>query len=478
MKISIRNKLTALILTICLSGVMIIWIGTIAFFKPMYYAMTQAEISSMLSKTIKTLSQADGELTDDTVDKIKSYINGSFCIEIADEFGNGLVLMEGIGDGCQLHGEGQEIAKGNIYSEQKKLNTVSSVSLRNQTRTVGRYVGTLTDDFDNKQAVQGKYWNNKYTVIVSASIAQTDGVIRIVTQQLKTVTFITLHFALVISAVASKIFIKPIMELSKATKEVAKGNYDADVIVPESSNDEFGQLVEDFNTMVKEIKDSQEMQKELVSGITHDLRTPLTIIKGYAESIRDITGDHKEIREQQLNTIIDETDRLSKMVNSVLDYTKLSRGAYKLNIVQYNMADMCLDIVDIYSDKAKKEGKSISYEGPELVYVMADAQLIERVMHNFVSNALLHTPEGTAVLIKLRILENGKVRVSVIDSGDGISREDQKHLFDRYYRSRKEDGKQGTGLGLAVVKTILENHKFKYGVNSEEGKGSEFWFEM
>ena len=305
MKISIRNKLTALILTICLSGVMIIWIGTIAFFKPMYYAMTQAEISSMLSKTIKTLSQADGELTDDTVDKIKSYINGSFCIEIADEFGNGLVLMEGIGDGCQLHGEGQEIAKGNIYSEQKKLNTVSSVSLRNQTRTLGRYVGTLTDNFDNKQAVQGKYWNNKYTVIVSASIAKTDGVIRIVTQQLKTVTFITILFALVISAVASKIFIKPIMELSKATKEVAKGNYDADVIVPENSNDEFGQLVEDFNTMVKEIKDSQEMQKELVSGITHDLRTPLTIIKGYAESIRDITGDHKEIREQQLNTIID-----------------------------------------------------------------------------------------------------------------------------------------------------------------------------
>lgn len=80
-------------------------------------------------------------------------------------------------------------------------------------------------------------------------------------------------------------------------------------------------------------------------------------------------------------------------------------------------------------------------------------------------------------MVKLRILENGKVRVSVIDSGDGISREDQKHLFDRYYRSRKEKGKQGTGLGLAVVKTILENHKFKYGVNSEEGKGSEFWFE-
>ena len=99
-------------------------------------------------------------------------------------------------------------------------------------------------------------------------------------------------------------------------------------------------------------------------------------------------------------------------------------------------------------------------------------------MHNFVSNALIHTPENTDVTIKTELLANGKVKVSVTDSGEGISEEDQRHLFDKYYRSRKSSGKQGTGLGLAIVKTILENHGFEYGVESEIGKGSIFWFIM
>ncbi|MBQ3586934.1 MAG: HAMP domain-containing histidine kinase, partial [Oscillospiraceae bacterium] len=141
-------------------------------------------------------------------------------------------------------------------------------------------------------------------------------------------------------------------------------------------------------------------------------------------------------------------------------------------------ADMCMDVADIYSHRAENEGKSVVYEGPELVYVMADASLIERVMHNFVSNALIHTPPETEVKICINVLENGKVKVSVIDSGEGISEEDKRHLFDKYYRSRKSRGKQGTGLGLAIVKTVMENHGFEYGVNSEIGKGSEFWFIM
>jgi signal transduction histidine kinase len=142
------------------------------------------------------------------------------------------------------------------------------------------------------------------------------------------------------------------------------------------------------------------------------------------------------------------------------------------------MADMCSDIADIYSPKAESEGKKVIYEGPEIAYVTADASLIERVMHNFVSNALIHTPENTDVTIKTELLANSKVKVSVTDSGEGISEEDQRHLFDKYYRSRKSSGKQGTGLGLAIVKTILENHGFEYGVESEIGKGSTFWFIM
>ncbi len=478
MKTSIRNKLTALILAVCVSIIAIIWLTTTVFFKPMYHAASQAELSGVLTKTVSTLNSCKGVLSQEVIDEISGFINYGVCIEISDEFGAGLVLMEGIGDACQLHGGKDSSGIANIYMDQRRLNTRQAQELRRVVRSSGNYTGSMIDDYDNQQVLLGRFWNNRYTIIASTNLARTDAVVRIVSSQLRTVTFIAIIMALIISAVMSNWFISPIMALSKATKEITKGNYKIKITPPEGAKDEFGQLAQDFNTMAIEIESTQEMQKELIAGISHDLRTPLTIIRGYAESIRDITGENPQIREQQLNTIIDETDRLSKMVNSVMEYAKLSNSALKLNIVQYNMADMCMDVVDIYSNKAESEGKTVIYEGPELVYVMADATLIERVLHNFVSNALIHTPPDTQVVVSLSVLENGKVKVSVKDSGEGISEEDQRHLFDKYYRSRKSSGKQGTGLGLAIVKTVMENHNFEYGVISEMGKGSEFWFVM
>jgi len=477
MKTSIRNKLTALILAVCLSIILIIWLMTTLFFKPMYYNATQMELAGILSKTVRAIKNNQGRLDRQVTSEIQSYIKSGVCIEISDEFGTGLILMEGIGDACQLHGA-KDSHSPSLYLDQRRLNTHEALNLRSEVRVTGSYNGNLTDDYNNRQLVRGTFWNNQYTVIVSTNLARTDSIIGIVLSQLQTTSFIVIIIALVASALLSSWFIQPLTTLSKATKEISKGNYKVQIQIPKGANDEIGQLANDFNIMTKEIESSQQMQKELIASISHDLRTPLTIIRGYAESIRDITGDRPEIRQQQLNTIIDETDRLSKMVNSVLEYAKLNREALKLNIVQYNMADMCSDIADIYSHKAESEEKNVIYIGPELVYVMADASLMERVMHNFVSNALIHTPPQTAVTIKAQTLDNGKVKISVIDSGEGISAEDQAHLFDKYYRSRKSSGKQGTGLGLAIVKTILENHGFEYGVNSEIGKGSEFWFIM
>ncbi len=477
MKTSIRNKLTALILAVCLSIIAIIWLTTTLFFKPMYHAAIQTELAGILSQTVKTIKKSDGQLNQEVIDEIQSYMESGVCIEISDEFGTGLLLMEGIGDACQLHGA-KDTAQSGIYLDQRRLNTTQATELRQLVRSSTNYTGTLTDDYNNRQLVRGNYWNHKYTIVVSTNLARTESIVSLVSAQLRTTTFIAIVLALIISAVLSNWFIQPISTLSKATKEISKGNYKVAIRIPEGPKDEIGQLASDFNIMAREIESSQEIQKELVASISHDLRTPLTIIKGYAESIRDITGNNPDIREQQLNTIIDETDRLSKMVNSVLEYSNLSQSAMKLNIVQYNMADMCMDVADIYSHKAESEDKNVVYEGDELLYVMADASLMERVMHNFVSNALIHTPAGTSVTISARALENGKVRISVKDSGDGISEEDQRHLFDKYYRSRKSSGKQGTGLGLAIVKTILESHGFEYGVISAPGAGSEFWFIM
>ncbi len=478
MKSSIRNKLTALILAVCLSIIAVIWVATTVLFRPMYHAMAQNELDNILRKTIDVLEENDGLLSAKVYEDISTHVKYGVCIELSDMKGDGLVLLEGIGDACQLHGGKDHSIGDNIYMDQRRLNTTQAQKLRNRVRRQSSYSGTITDDYANKQVIRGYLWGDKYTVIASTNLARTDSVIRIVSSQLSRITFLTILFALVVSALVSNYFIAPIMALSKATKEIAKGNYNVKIVAPEGKEDEFGQLAQDFNVMAKEIESAQNMQKELIAGISHDLRTPLTIIKGYAESIRDITGENRKIRQQQLNTIIDETDRLTRMVNSVMEYAKLSQGVLKLNKVQYNMADMCSDVADIYSNKAASEGKTVIYSGPELVYVLADASLIERVMHNFVSNAIIHTPEDTQVEIKIDVLDNGKVKVSVIDSGEGISEEDQKHLFEKYYRRRKSGGKQGTGLGLAIVKTIMESHNFEYGVNSQLGKGSRFWFIM
>ncbi len=477
MKVSIRSKLTILILGVCLGIILVMWVSTVVLFKPMYYAMTQAQVTRTMNRIRDIIDENGGSITSTVYDEIKNASVSNMCIEISDSVGGNIWLSEGIGDSCQIHFRvGGALPGSHIMN--KTIDTPTSVAIRNAIRESGEYFDTIVDDMDNRQIVMGRLIDDRYAVIVSTNLVQADAAIGIVLSQLQSATLIAIVLALIISAIMSDWFIRPVLTLSKATKEVSKGNYRTNIAVSADFNDELGQLASDFNGMVREIENSQQMQRELVASISHDLRTPLTIIKGYAESIRDMTGNDPEIRTRQLNTIIDETDRLTKMVNSVMEYSKLNRDNYKLNIVQYNIRDMCNDVVDIYTDKAAKEGKTIVYEGPEEVYVMADATLIERVLHNFVSNALLHTPEGTQVRVKVRVQDDGKVKVSVADSGSGISEEDQKHIFERYYRSRKNSGKQGTGLGLAIVKAILENHGFPYGVDSRLGEGSEFWFIM
>lgn len=474
MKTSIRAKLTMLMLSISMVIIIFMWLMAVILFKPMYYTMTHSELGNMMNKVVAAIDQ-EGGFTENTLNQISGFINTGVCIEIADRDGNGIVLFEGIGDACQLHGA-KEISRFNI--QQRTIDSAQAKKLRQDVRNCTRknYNIHLIDELGNRQAIKGRFYNETYTIIVSTNISRTDSIISIVTTQLQTGSIIAVFIAIIFTAVASNWFLKPIMKLSNATKEVAKGNYDVKVDL--KSEDELGHLVKDFNFMTEEIERSQNLQKELIASISHDLRTPLTIIKGYAESIKDITGDNKEIRDQQLTTIIDETDRLSNMVGSVLEYAKLNQGAYKMNIVQFDIAEMCQDIVDTYSHKAETENKSIAYAGPETVYVFADAQLMERVIHNFVSNALLHTPVNTRVTIAIKILENGKVKVSVYDSGDGIKQEDIKYIFDKYYRARKDEGRTGSGLGLSIVKAILENHNFEYGVNSQEGLGTEFWFEI
>ncbi len=469
---SLKSKLTVAFIIVCFTVIILIWAMLSLSFSSTYYASTQIELANTLEKTVDSLNDSEHSFEDETIDEIATYMSQGFCIEVADSDGVGVLLLEGIGDACQLHGAKDD----DPFSDQRRLNTDISKEIRGIVLSDEAYNDDLVDDYGNTQLLRGKLTDENYTVIVSTNLARTDSIISIVSNQISMATFFAIILAFIMSSAIATNFTKPIAVLSKATKEIAKGNYRVKLKIQEGKEDEIVQLAKEFNTMVEEIESTQEMQKELIANISHDLRTPLTIIKGYAESIKDITGDNKDMRENQLATIIDETDRLSLMVGSVLEYAKLNQKTYKLNIVQYDIVEMITDIVDIYSYRAKTEGKDISYEGVESAFIFADAGLIERVLHNFISNALLHTKDGENIVTSVTVLDGGKIKISVRDFGQGIEKEDIKHIFDRYYRSRKDTGKQGTGLGLTIVKSILENHGFEYGVTSEVGKGSEFYF--
>ena len=256
---------------------------------------------------------------------------------------------------------------------------------------------------------------------------------------------------------------------------MAAGNYDVQVQV--DRQDELGLLAQEFNRMAREVQRSARLEKEILANVSHDLRTPLTLIKGYAETVRDLTGEDETRRTEQCNIIVDETDRLSALVNSVMELSKVQSGTEKPNLVDFDMSELCFEVAGRYDAVCDRNGWTLRLEADRACPVRADPAMMERVLHNLLGNATHHMgPDGVFILRAIPLA--GSCRVEVEDHGPGIPPEDLPYIFDRYYRARSDAGKAGTGLGLSITKAILQQHGFAFGVDSTLGKGSVFWFEM
>ena len=271
----------------------------------------------------------------------------------------------------------------------------------------------------------------------------------------------------------NKFALRPSIQIFRAA---ALGNYA--VQVDNRRNDELGDLARDFNHMAEEVQHAVQMQRDLLANVSHDLRTPLTLIKGYAETVRDITGDDKAHRDEQMNIIVDEADRLTALVSSVMELSKVTSGADKCERVHFDMGQLCDEVSERYDAICAQNGWQLQLELPEEeLPVYADPDMMQRALHNLLGNAMHHIgQDGIFILRAFRCSEG--VRVEVEDHGPGIAAADLPYIFDRYYRSRSDAGKQGTGLGLSITKAIFQQHSFRFGVQSTVGKGTTFWFVM
>ncbi len=290
---------------------------------------------------------------------------------------------------------------------------------------------------------------------------------------LYTILIITSIFSLSVSMIfafiASKGLASPIKELSNAAGKLASGDYDT--FFSGGGCLETVRLGKTLNAAATKLRKTESLRRELIANVSHDLRTPLTMIAGYGEMMRDIPGENNA---ENIQIIIDETKRLTNLVNSALDLSKLDSGIYNLRPSVFSLTDEVYDIVSQFEKLSAGKSKITFIHSGE-VFVNADETLISEAIYNLLSNAVNHSGDASSVVVRQNIIDS-RVKISVIDNGRGIPPELLDDLWDRYQKGT--DSGIGTGLGLAIVKSAVTLCSGTYGVMSTVGHGSEFWIEL
>lgn len=420
-----------------------------------FYEWTKTRTIKNLSKDI-LVTENDTSLYD-KLDKVAYKEN--VCIELTNS--NGDNLYSSYGNNCRLR---SKTIKRKFILSNKETNTYN-----------------LVNNFTKEKSIMSatKLSNNLY-IFISTSLIPLDSTINIIEQQLIVVSIVVLLLSIVVAYFISKRLSLPITKISKAAKLISKGKLKTKF---ETTSDikELVDLTNALNDMKDELSKTEELQKDLMANVSHDLKTPLTMIKAYAELILDININDKEKCKNNLTIIIEEVNRLNNLVNDILTLTKVESNLEKLEKSEFDLIKLIEKIVKQHNIYVIKDGYNIEFIHDNIKELMieADKKKIEQVIYNLLNNALNYTGEDKKVIIKVE--ENDKdYTIMVIDSGKGIDKKEIDHIFDRYYRSKKNHKRYvyGTGLGLSIVKNILLLHNFDYGVTSKKNKGTTFYFKI
>ena len=315
------------------------------------------------------------------------------------------------------------------------------------------------------------------TLYIIAPLYPDQVTVRILRNMLIYISFIVLSVSVFLAYFLANRLSSPIENLTVSAKELSNGNYN--VRFDGASFTETKELAKALNKASYEMEKTDFYQREIIANVSHDLKTPLTMIRSYAEKIIDITGDNPEKRNADLGVIISETERLNRMVSDMLSVSNLQSNNVEMHMETFDLVAAAKDVYESFLVLSSSQGFDIHFQPCKPSYVVGDRSRIMQVMTNFVSNAVKYSGDNKYVDIKLS-KGSRKVAFHCIDHGVGIPSDEISHVWDKYYRTsaNHERDIEGTGLGLAIVKGILNLHNARYGVESEEGKGSDFWFEM
>lgn len=387
-------------------------------------------------------------------------LDRSVCVEVTDGFLNTLYTSAYVGKGCFTGKEENLKYKFDFISNQKDASTYELINPQYNNETIV-YAIKLTG---------GRY------AFINTSIDPIDSTISILRGQLIFVSIIVLLLSFIISYFISSYISSPIVKMSKTAKKLGQGEFDVS-FDSDTKILELDELSSTLNYSKDELKKTEELRRDLMANVSHDLKTPLTMIKAYAEMGRDLHRDNKKKREKDMNTIIDEVDRLTLLVNDITTLSKMQSNIDVLEIESFNLIELITEILKRYEVYSELDDyKFIFNYNKDDIIINADKKKIEQVIYNLINNAINYTGEDNSVTINIIDREND-ILIEIIDTGKGINEKDIPYIWDRYYKNKKEHKRNlvGTGIGLSIVKNIFLLHGYEYGVNSDDN-GSIFYF--
>ena len=313
-----------------------------------------------------------------------------------------------------------------------------------------------------------------YLVVVESAVTPVTSTIQTLRYQLTIITIIMLIFSIGLASILAIVITKPILAVNRNAKELSKQNYD--VKFSGGAYREIQELNTTLNFATSELSKVDSLRKELIANVSHDLRTPLTMIIGYGEVMRDLPNENTP---ENVQIIIDEATRLSILVSDLMDISKLQSGTLTVDKSRFSLTDCIRSIFDRYSKLIEQDNYIIEFECDADVTVFADHSKISQVIYNLINNAINYAGADKTVIVRQKV-EDNMVLIEVEDHGVGIEADKIDLIWDRYYKVDKSHKSSviGTGLGLSIVKTILQLHNATFGVKSEVGHGSTFWFKL
>lgn len=461
------NKIASKLFTIIVLNIIIIfmisWVFQVSFLKK-YYISQQTRIMEKEINNIIFMIENKISLSD-VLDEITNFSSAYGCLVIfTDEnFNMNYISSSQIQNSEKIIYQDIEYIKTRIQSQtQEKINSFI---------TEGRRFNSIL----SCTSING---TKKGYIIIQSFIEPINTTIVILKRQLLVVCLISLFVGSVIAFAFSRKFSKPILEINDFSKKIAEGDFDATVSI--KSKDEVGILAHSINNMAYQLKKKDDIKNKFIANMSHELKTPISSIRAYAELLLDYDMIEKKEGEKYAEIIVMNSKRLTLMVEDILELSKIQSGKYVLKLSSFCVIDLIKRVINEMKVIASHKNLNIILNTfNDEIFINADIDKMYSVFCNILQNSIRYCHSNGIVKIEV-ISKSSDITISITDNGGGIPKENLPYVWERFYKcdKSKNSEKSGTGLGMAIVKEILKLHNYTYGIESEIDVGTQVWFNI